>query len=253
MDEKGIILEAVRENFAKSPRAFQIAWRKARNANYDKNREVTADELQRITSYYSQISSPVRVSQKAVREKRVVEVGESKPIHTPAVEVNDSEEEQETRPWYALPGLYFTLAASSIASIYNLLEVSFEISNGVFAVVLTVVLSVAAVVFVASGVRHPFTRGLVIFLIAYEGLCNTVQIYGGLTQWEKGVPTVFLGTITDIFGSGTYATATVIGAFSAAMIAGVQYASIFEINKSKPNDPNRKKRAGIGDGAGNQG
>jgi hypothetical protein len=133
----------------------------------------------------------------------------------------------------SLIGLYFLLTASTAASVYNLLLVTLELSDRFSAFTLTVVLSAAAVVFVSVGIKSPLTSFVVAFLIAYEAVCNTVRIYGGLTHWGEGTPNVFLRTVTDVFSTGTYATATLIGAVTAALIAGVQYASVFEINKLK--------------------
>jgi hypothetical protein len=133
----------------------------------------------------------------------------------------------------SLIGLYFLLSASTAASVYNLLLVTLELSDRFSAFTLTVVLSAAAVVFVSVGIKSPLTGFVVAFLIAYEALCNTVRIYGGLTHWGEGTPNVFLRTVTDVFSTGTYATATLIGAVTAALIAGVQYASVFEINRLK--------------------
>ena len=133
----------------------------------------------------------------------------------------------------SLLGLYFLLTASTAASVYNLLLVTLELSDRFSAFTLTVVLSAAAVVFVSVGIKSRLTSFVVAFLIAYEAVCNTVRIYGGLTHWGEGTPNVFLRTVTDVFSTGTYATATLIGAVTAALIAGVQYASVFEINRLK--------------------
>lgn len=132
-------------------------------------------------------------------------------------------------------GLYFLLTASTAASVYNLLQVTLELADLFSAVTLTVVLSAAAVVFVSVGIQSPLTRFVVVLLIGYEAMCNTVRIYGGLTHWGEGTPNVFLRTVTDVFGSGTFETATFLGAFTALLIAGVQYAAVFEINKIRGN------------------
>jgi len=133
----------------------------------------------------------------------------------------------------SLIGLYFLLTASTAASVYNMLCIMTEIADIKSAVILTVVFSVAAVVFVSNGLKSGFSKVIVGFLIAYEAVCNCVRIYGGLTMWEKELPTSFLRLVTGMFYTGTFETATLIGAVTAALIAGVQYASVFEINRLK--------------------
>lgn len=182
-----------------------------------------------------QVAALSAVRGKSVRTRTAKKNQEAKPIHSPKPPT-----EPESGNWAAssgqkwrMAGLYSLLIASTVASVYNILRVSMEIADLLSAIVLTVVLSIAAVVFVATGIKTRFTRILVGLLIAFEGVCNLVRIYGGLTQWEKSIPTEFLGTVCQVFNSGTYETARFMGAVTALLIAGVQYGAIFEINKLK--------------------
>jgi hypothetical protein len=137
------------------------------------------------------------------------------------------------KPWTATAALYFILFASTATSVWNVLQVGFEIADVFTAVALTVVLSLAAVVFVWTGPLDRFTLWVVGLLLIYESGCNMIRVYGGLTNWHHGTPTNFLATVCDFFGTGTYLTARVIGAFTALVIVGVQYGAIFKINNSK--------------------
>ncbi len=132
--------------------------------------------------------------------------------------------------WQAIR-LWLVFGAATVASVYNVLRICFEMLDVFSAGAWTVVLSIAALVFVADGLKRWFDWGVVLALVAFEGVCNIVRIYGGLTGWEKSTPTPFLGTVCDIFHTGTYATATVIGAVAALLIGGVQYVAIFKLNR----------------------
>jgi hypothetical protein len=58
------------------------------------------------------------------------------------------------------------------------------------------------------------------------------RIHAGLYT-ENGNCTRFLGQFTDTFNSGTHESAFFLSAFTAFFIAAVQYAAVFELNKSK--------------------
>lgn len=130
--------------------------------------------------------------------------------------------------------LYLLLIAPTVASVHNMYIVTRDLSGNVWdAVALTVVLSVSALGFVWYGVRAWYTIALAGLLIAYEAFCNLTRIYGGLMGvGQSGNPTRFLGLVTDIFGSGSHCTGIVLGGITAAFLAAVQYAAIFELNKT---------------------
>lgn len=125
------------------------------------------------------------------------------------------------------------LIAPTAASVRNMYEVTYHLSGHTFdAILLTVVLSVSALGFVAAGVRSWWAVSLAVVLILFESFCNLARIYGGLMgTGTTGNPTRFLGLVTDIFGSGSHWTAIVLAGITALFIAAVQYAAIFELNK----------------------
>lgn len=128
------------------------------------------------------------------------------------------------------------MIAPTAASVENMYSVTFSLSTSAHsAIFLTAVLSVSAIGFVVAGVRNWYTVGLAALLIAYESFCNLTRIYGGLMGigTHTGNPTRFVGLVTDIFGTGTHWTAIFLGGFTAFFIAAVQYAAVFELNKSK--------------------
>ena len=176
------------------------------------------------------------------RKKRPAKPAEQKTIiRTPAQHtVNQPAPAPEATP---TPGrakfgwrgwlLVALMIAPTAASVENMYSVTFSLSASAHsAVFLTAVLSVSALGFVIAGVRNWYTVGLAALLIAYESFCNLTRIYGGLMgNGHTGNPTRFLGTVTDIFGTGTHGTAIFLGAFTAFFIATVQYAAVFELNK----------------------
>jgi len=204
--------------------------------------ELTESEVLQLS--VNSAGNSVSVTKRKSAEKKNIEIPQETQTENPAENENKGVRFSQTQVVHkvappasvrSLIGLYFLLSASTAASVYNLLLVTLELSDRFSAFTLTVVLSAAAVVFVSVGIKSPLTSFVVAFLIAYEGICNCVRIYGGLTHWGDGTPNVFLRTVTDVFSSGTYATATLIGAVTAALIAGVQYAAVFEINKIRAN------------------
>jgi hypothetical protein len=216
MHEKTI--EQLRNEYAKNERTFQIAWAKCGNMNYEKNRIATVSEIALIARYYG-----------AKREHPRNPIPDTTPTPKPAGE----KKAPAGKTWTATAALYFILFASTATSVWNVLQVGFEIADVFTAVALTVVLSLAAVVFVWTGPLDRFTLWVVGLLLIYESGCNMIRVYGGLTNWHHGTPTNFLATVCDFFGTGTYLTARIIGAFTALVIVGVQYGAIFKINNSK--------------------
>jgi hypothetical protein len=174
-----------------------------------------------------------RKSAVVVREHLRNPIPDTTPTPKPAGDKKAPAVNPPVRPWYNTAALYFVLAATTATSVWNVLQVGFEIADAFTAVALTVVLSLAAVVFVWTGPLDRFTLWVVGLLLVYECGCNMIRIYGGLTNWHQGTPTNFLATVCDFFGTGTYLTARVIGAFTALVIVGVQYGAIFKINNSK--------------------
>lgn len=132
--------------------------------------------------------------------------------------------------------LYVLLIGPIVASWHNMYLITHDLSGTIYdAVALTAVLSFSAIGFVWYGVQNWYVMALAALLIAYESFCNLTRIYGGLmgSGTPTGNPTRFVGLVTDIFGTGTHQTAIFLGAFTAFFIAAVQYAAVFELNKSK--------------------
>lgn len=128
--------------------------------------------------------------------------------------------------------LGFLLVAPTAASVTNMYDVSYSITQeAVTAGLYTTVLALTAMGLTIAGVKSWVTVGLSLILIGYESFCNLSRLYFGLMGGVKGNPTRFLGTVTDLFDTGSHGTALIIAGFSALMLAAVQYAAIFELQK----------------------
>lgn len=176
-----------------------------------------------------------RTAASAPTKKTIIRIPAPIPIHQPAPAVENTPAPGRAKFAWRTPLLIGLMIAPTAASVENMYSVTFSLSASAHsAIFLTAVLSVSALGFVVAGVRNWYTVGLAALLIAYESFCNLTRIYGGLMgNGHTGNPTRFLGTVTDIFGTGTHGTAIFLGAFTAFFIAAVQYAAVFELNKSK--------------------
>lgn len=138
--------------------------------------------------------------------------------------------EQETRTnqvWLWLP-----LFAASIACFRNMWLICLHLSGSdkLSALVLTLLFSGSAMCFILSRATGTAAQVVMWSLIAFECFCNTTGVYYGLLG-KTGVPTPFLGVVTDIFNSGTHGTAISLGAIMALIIGAVQVVSIKTIIK----------------------
>lgn len=131
-------------------------------------------------------------------------------------------------------GLIALTVAPFLASVDNMFHVTRELTNPFSAVCLTVLVCVSAVGFTVANSRHKVAIAVTVATVAFEAFCNLTRIYGGLMTGASGNPTKFVGLVTDILGTGTHATAIFLGAVTALLISGVQYAAIFEMNKPAP-------------------
>lgn len=244
MQKEIITPEILAEKLGRGKDAIRKRWRKAwPERPFSSLAELTESEIQVLSGASSagnSVSVPSVKDSAAVSAKRKTTQSKEIPETTPEEKqaVVDSlhfpqADYKVSSPASARAGLYFLLTASTAASVYNIFCIMIEIADTVSAVILTVVFSVAAVVFVSGGLKSGFSKVIVGFLIAYEAVCNCVRIYGGLTMWEKELPTSFLRLFTGMLYTGTFESATLIGAITSALIAGVQYASVFEINNLK--------------------
>ena len=162
-------------------------------------------------------------------------VQSSKPANMPVVKKSDVQNKKTASvPSVRIAVLVGLLLVPTAASVSNMFAVSESITGEpVTALLYTIVLSCSALGFTIVGSRSWITFTLSIALIAYESFCNLTRLYFGLMGGVKGNPTRFLGTVTNLFDSGSHGTALAIAGFSALMLAAVQYASIFELQKNK--------------------
>jgi hypothetical protein len=125
------------------------------------------------------------------------------------------------------------MAVPAIASLQNMWAVTSDISGHIsMSVLLTLLFSAFPFALTLAGATTKAGRILVGFMIVYEGFCNFIRIYGGLTGFGKdGYPTRFLGIVTEVLNTGTYGTATVLAAIMALLCGAVFYISYNELLK----------------------
>ena len=135
------------------------------------------------------------------------------------------------KEWLTRDGiLIFTVAAPTIASVHNMYRVSDTImGNTIDALALTVVLSCTGLAMVYTGIRNWPGILLTSLVILYESFANTVRIYQGM--WQNGNPSRFLGSVCDIFGSGSHYTAISLGVLIASIVALTQYIVFFQLKR----------------------
>lgn len=238
MTEKTVTLAELAETYG---RKYDTIWRKAKRTfpgeAWTANSAVTEDVARiligDVPAPRPAVSAPAKPREKKdiIRTESTIGVNQPAPANE-AIPPTPGRAKFAWRPVV----LVALMIAPTAASVENMYSVTFSLSASAHsAIFLTAVLSVSALGFVVAGVRNWYTVGLAALLIAYESFCNLTRIYGGLmgNGTPTGNPTRFLGTVTDIFGTGTHGTAIFLGAFTAFFIAAVQYAAVFELNKSK--------------------
>lgn len=196
---------------------------------FDSNRELSPEQVEKLSRTNKPKSKPARKPRAAKdNEAQLVHVNQPEPAGV----TNEAEALPARQTWQTWM-LYGLLAAPTAASLHNMFTITQHIAgNPVDAILLTTVLAGSAIGFIVAGAKNRWTFALAVVLIGYESFCNLTRIYGGLMGVGKsGNPTRFLGLVTDIFESGSHATAISIGAITALFIAAVQYAAVFELNK----------------------
>ena len=192
------------------------------------NTILSASEWADITG--GQVSSPVSVSasKPSKREKRV-SLNPQGSGNVPAVREPQSAKRQSLRAWL----LYTLMVVPAAASLQNMHRVTLDIAGHEFAaVLLTGLFSASPFLFVLAGLKNRLTVWLVAVLVLYEAFCNFTRIYGGLTGFGlRGMPTRFLGLVTDVFNSGTHQTAVVLAVIMSLLAASVFYAAYNELRK----------------------
>lgn len=177
-----------------------------------------------------QVSSPVSVSasKPSKKEKRVT-LTPRPSGNVPAVREPQPAKRQSLRAWL----LYTLMVVPAAASLQNMHRVTLDIAGHEFAaVLLTGLFSASPFLFVLAGLKNRLTVWLVAVLVLYEAFCNFTRIYGGLTGFGlRGMPTRFLGLVTDVFNSGTHQTAVVLAVIMSLLAASVFYAAYNELRK----------------------
>lgn len=226
MTEETITIVELAENYGrKADTLYRKAGRKWPGRKWSKYSAVTEEEARMLLGDWPDPAEEKQVAPVSVSEKRPAK----KRVATPTAPTDHAEPAPQRidRKWM----LYGLMGAATLASVQNMYRVTAELSEAnMSAILLTIVLSASAIVFVLSGVRRWWTIALAALLIAYESMCNMTRIHAGLYA-KTANPTRFLGQFCDTFDAGTHESAFFLAAFTAFFIAAVQYAAVFELNK----------------------
>jgi len=134
-------------------------------------------------------------------------------------------------PAFATAILWAIVAAPTVASGNNIVRVCMSImGERVGGLTLAAVICLTSMALTYVGMRSGLARWLIWFVLAFETLANITTIYDGL-MGGVGNPTRFLGVVTTICNSGTHGTAIVLALFAALLLAGAQFAGLFELKK----------------------
>lgn len=212
------------DSAGKNPDSVARQYRRRTKSGVSLSAVLSATEWADILGGQSAVSVPVRTTQK----KRVTLA--SRPSgNVPAVREPQPAKRQSLRAWL----LYTLMVVPAAASLQNMHRVTLDIAGHEFAaVLLTGLFSASPFLFVLAGLKNRLTVWLVAVLVLYEAFCNFTRIYGGLTGFGlRGMPTRFLGLVTDVFNSGTHQTAVVLAVIMSLLAASVFYAAYNELRK----------------------
>ena len=208
----------------KNPDSVARQYRRRTKSGVSLSAVLSATEWADILGGQSAVSVPVRTTQK----KRVT-LTPRPSGNVPAVREPQPAKPQSLRAWL----LYTLMVVPAAASLQNMHRVTLDIAGHEFsAALLTGLFSASPFLFVLAGLKNRLTVWLVAVLVLYEAFCNFTRIYGGLTGFGlRGMPTRFLGLVTDVFNSGTHQTAVVLAVIMSMLAASVFYAAYNELRK----------------------
>lgn len=226
----------------RKPNTVRMAWSRNGLANWDVRRVVTPDELRVITEYYSTLPAPSGKPGKPAPLPIQVRppapdptpAGDTSPAPPPAPS-NEAQAvitESATPRWLKIVLLGVATVIPTAASVKNMYLTAMQVSEDhVTAFFYTALLAATPISFAIAGVKRLWAILVAVLLITFEVFCNTTRIYDGLISGAHGNPVRFLGTVTDIFNTGTHGTALGIGSFIGIMIAAAQFSSLFSLKK----------------------
>lgn len=130
-------------------------------------------------------------------------------------------------------GLWFFLvvAIPTAVSVGNIYSVSMSIMQGkVEAILLTAVMSAMGPFLLWLDSKSRTVFALALGLIAFEAFANVARIYYGL-MGSGSNPVRFVGTVCEIFNSGTHGTALSLAIITSLFIGFVQFVGVNGLKK----------------------
>ena len=221
----------------RKPNAVRMAWKRAHLTNFDQRRTVTPEELRTIMEYYSGRPVPEMPS------KPIQDEIPAKPI----VVVRQSAKQLKPEGGIALPLkrafrpalLILAILLPTAASLKNMYLTTVQISEDHYtAVFYTGLIAATPLILAITGISRWWAAVVTVVLIAAEVFCNMTRIYYGLMYGSNVSPHTtpspvrFLGTVTEIFNTGSAGTAIAIGLFAGVMIAAVQFTALFSLKNN---------------------
>jgi len=121
---------------------------------------------------------------------------------------------------------WLVVAIPTAVSVGNIYAVSLSIMQGkIEAWLLTAVMSAMGPFLLWLDAKNKMVFALALGLIAFEAFANVARIYYGL-MGSGANPVRFVGTVTDIFNSGTHSTALSLSIITSLFIGLVQYVGV---------------------------
>jgi len=154
---------------------------------------------------------------------------ETEPTRQKRTDKDDDKIETATdknQNWFLL-----VVAVPTAVSVGNIYAVSLSIMQGELeAWLLTAVMSAMGPFLLWLDAKNKMVFALALGLIGFEAFANVARIYYGL-MGSGANPVPFVGTVTDIFNSGTHSTALALAIITSLFIGLVQYVGVNGLKK----------------------
>ena len=220
-----------------------VSWPAAKSRLYTRKMSTGKHDIATVESMavLNEIKTGKRATVKAVRTKPAAKTfpqptqpepgdDQTKPQPTeqpkPQTGKQKATATNKNRYWFLL-----VVAIPTAVSVGNIYSVSISIMQGeIEAILLTAVMSAMGPFLLWLDSKSRTVFALALGLIAFEAFANVARIYYGL-MGSGGNPVRFVGTVTEIFNSGTHYTALALAFITSLFIGFVQFVGVNGLKK----------------------